>query len=188
MTVIVPFEDHYSNFLTKLTLIPFASTMSTPLNDLCPDATTVSVSTTLSSQSTVGAFVDTNPAGSSCGTSIDSPGVWYQTTGDGSNLLASTCSNETDFDTKISVFSGTCSSLQCVGGNDDATCSSGSGLQSTIGWQSLSGVDYFILVHGFGGKTMNETTIKQASVICKHLTTSQVELGRSLFMWDSHPQ
>jgi len=64
--------------------------------------------------------------------------------GTGERLYADTCSDQTDFDTKLSIFSGRCDELVCVNGNDDAC-----GLQSSISWDSELGEFYWILLHGF---------------------------------------
>jgi hypothetical protein len=59
----------------------------------------------------------------------------------------------TTWDSQISVYQGTCSSLTCVDGNDDY-CST----QSRVDWFAEIGVDYYILVHQYsatgGGFTL----------------------------------
>ena len=71
-------------------------------------------------------------------------GVWYWLEGDENYVIADTCSNETNFDTQISVFEGSsCEQLQCVVANDDFC-----GEQSTVSWRSRTGTNYYILVHG----------------------------------------
>lgn len=74
----------------------------------------------------------------------DAPGVWYsvQTTV-GTVLRASTCNPETDFDTQISIFRGSCGSLTCII-TDDNSC----GFQSSVAWSAASDITYFIFVHG----------------------------------------
>jgi len=71
-------------------------------------------------------------------------GRWYTITGTGQDFTANTCSSATNYDSMISVFEGTCSSLQCVISNDDSC-----GLQSSVTWSSESGKEYTILVHGY---------------------------------------
>ncbi|MEI2420613.1 hypothetical protein V6O07_10100, partial [Arthrospira platensis SPKY2] len=72
--------------------------------------------------------------------------MWYTFTGTGQEITADLCNSS--FDTKIWIFEGgDCSNLICVGGNDDFT---GCGLQSQITWESQAGVEYFIVVGGFG--------------------------------------
>jgi hypothetical protein len=66
-------------------------------------------------------------------------------------MTASLCA--TAWDSKISVFSGpNCSSLTCVGGNDDfgPSCSSSS---ASYTWNTSVGVNYYILVHGYSSSS-----------------------------------
>ena len=92
-----------------------------------------------------------------CGTSFTSPSIFYRVVGTGANMTASTCNDgnaatgSADYDSKISVF--TSCGFQCVAGNDDgAGCS---GFSSLVSWQSACGLEYTIIVHGFGGATGN---------------------------------
>jgi hypothetical protein len=78
------------------------------------------------------------------------PGVWYTIVGDGSLIfIASTC-NAANFDTKISVFSGKCDDLVCVGGIDDTD---GCGSTTEIGFDTTDGMVYSILIHGYDTQT-----------------------------------
>ncbi len=79
-----------------------------------------------------------------CGAPVDSPGVWYAVTGTGDLLTASVSSSS--FDTRLTVFEGSCAALSCVADADNP-----GGSQETISWCSTPGVTYFILVHGSGG-------------------------------------
>ena len=100
--------------------------------------------------STVGQTVDTSPE---CGTSITAPGVWYtftDTTGLVTDYTLSLCDGGTDYDSKITVYSGDCGALVCVVDNDD-TC----GLQSEVEFQGDGLTTYYILVHGFASGTGN---------------------------------
>lgn len=118
-------------------------------NDLCENAIEVDCGASVTG-STDNATIDTDVAGAMCGTTITSPGVWYAFTdssGLAGNITATLC-NGTDFDSKISVFSGDCNALVCIDGNDD-DC----GLQSTVEFGSDGMSTYYILVHGFGGST-----------------------------------
>jgi hypothetical protein len=74
--------------------------------------------------------------------------VWYSLVGTGTTLTASTCTGATTYDSKISVYCGTCTSLICIDGNDDAC-----GLQSSVTWCAQAGATYLVLVHGFGGQS-----------------------------------
>ena len=70
--------------------------------------------------------------------------------GTGSTMEASTCHASTEFDTILSVYAGRCFELVCVASNDDASCEASFGL-STVQWEALQGVTYFVLVHGYQG-------------------------------------
>jgi hypothetical protein len=91
-----------------------------------------------------------------CGTPTSASGIWYvydDTTGLVTDILLSTCSASTNYDTKISVYTGDCSTapLTCVAGNDDSpNCTN---FQSEVEFQSDGNTTYYILVHGFGGAT-----------------------------------
>lgn len=71
------------------------------------------------------------------------PGIWYRVVGTGASLRASTCDPDTDFDTLISVYRGTCDLLECVN-TDDNSC----GLQASVAWTALESETYYIYVHG----------------------------------------
>lgn len=136
----------------------------TPQNDLCTDAIPVALPS-----STAGSTDDATLDGvASCGTANTAPGVWYSVTGTGNTLNASTCGTA-NYDTKISVFCGDCSDsvgdLVCVAGNDDGTgCP---GFTSEIAWCSQPGVEYLILVHGFGAAVGDFTlTLSDDGVPC----------------------
>ncbi|MEE9295365.1 MAG: proprotein convertase P-domain-containing protein, partial [Phycisphaerae bacterium] len=119
-----------------------------PVNDLCEDAIPIKVpSFTLGS--TDGANID--DTFSSCGTAITSPGVWYSVMGTGTTITATTCTDFFGYDTKISVYCGSCDVPFCVTGNDDDCPDGANEFLSTVTWCSRSGEEYLILVHGFGG-------------------------------------
>ena len=127
-----------------------------PANDLCDNAEPIGCGDVLSG-TTINATDDT-AAAPDCDTTTSAPGVWYiyeDTSGLITDLLVSTCSGNTDYDTKISVYTGDCSSLPltCVAGNDDsANCTD---FQSEVEWQSDGNTTYYILVHGFNGAQGN---------------------------------
>lgn len=118
-------------------------------NDACAGATPVACGSSVTG-STVGASVDN--AGT-CVTTNTAPGVWYQVIGTGGIITATTCNAGTNYDTKLSVFTGSCAALTCVTGNDDDFSCSFSGLRSTASWSSTPGQIYYVLVHGFGSAT-----------------------------------
>ena len=122
-----------------------------PSNDDCSDAIAIGCGDSLMG-STKNAT--TNYATPVCGNvSATSPGVWY-VLDDNSNMpgdiTVSLCGSNTDFDTKLSVFSGDCTNLVCVDGNDDAC-----GDQSEVTFASDGNTVYYIHVHGYDGQTGN---------------------------------
>lgn len=84
------------------------------VNDLCTGALPLNCGQTISS-TTTGQGID---AVATCITTFGTaPGVWYTFTGDGQTTTISLCGSS--YDTKIGVFSGACTGLTCVTGNDD---------------------------------------------------------------------
>jgi len=124
------------------------SVFAQPANDLCAGAIPIQCNSTTAG-TTIGAAID-NDAGFCGSASITSPGVWYSFTGIDGETVLSTC-NMASYDTKISVFTDGCGTLTCVAGNDDgAGCS---GFTSIVTFDAVTGTDYLVLVHGFGGAT-----------------------------------
>lgn len=76
------------------------------------------------------------------------PGVWYKVQGTGGAITADTCSENTNFDTQISVFRGSCNGLECVNGNNDYC-----GKQSQVIWASEKDEFYYVYVHGTAEET-----------------------------------
>jgi Abnormal spindle-like microcephaly-assoc'd, ASPM-SPD-2-Hydin len=111
-----------------------------PPNDLCDNAILIGCGASVNGTTVLATFDNVG----TCGTSNTAPGVWYKTIGTGSPITVSTCT-AASYDTKLSVFSGTCAAKVCVGGNDDF-CS----LRSQVTFNSVAGTTYYILVHGFG--------------------------------------
>jgi hypothetical protein len=66
--------------------------------------------------------------------------------------LASTCNNNTRFDTQISIYKGACGRLECVAANDQQC---GNGDQSRVAFYAESGSQYYVLVHGDRTRTGN---------------------------------
>jgi hypothetical protein len=84
-----------------------------------------------------------------CGTGVQAAGVWYRITGSDQAITLSTCS-DFSYDTRLNVYSGACSGLQCVAGNDDGgDCDLG----STLTFAGDAGITYYILVQGYSGAT-----------------------------------
>lgn len=85
------------------------------------------------------------PSGGQFGLIGEANSVWYRVIGTGGTLEASTCNPETTFDTKIHIFEG-CGINTCIGGNDNFQSPERCSLTQ---WQTESGKEYYILVHGF---------------------------------------
>jgi hypothetical protein len=112
-----------------------------PSNDTCAGAVGPLAIPSTTAGSTEFAFFDDAPP---CNAALTTPNVWYSVVGTGTTITASLCSPATTYDTRISVYCGTCDDLTCVGGNDQFC-----GDQSQISWCSQAGATYYILVHGF---------------------------------------
>jgi hypothetical protein len=123
------------------------SAPAAPSNDLVCNATPIVCGQSIAGTTVNSTTTGTGEMGGFCGVSQTTGGVWYVVAGNGQNMTANLCA--TAWDSKISVFSGpNCSSLTCIGGNDDwgPVCSSSS---ASYGWYGAPGVNYYILVHGF---------------------------------------
>jgi len=130
-------------------------------NDTCGGALEVLCGQTISGSTTDATpeFVPT------CDDDASAPGVWYAFTGTGDFITVSTCSGNTNYDTRITVYEGDCDNLVCVTENDDDfVC--GINEQSTAAFQSSIGTPYFFYVHGFSDAEGDF----ELSIICETLT------------------
>ncbi len=129
-----------------------------PANDDCANAITVACGSATTGTTTAATNENTAVCGISGVTTQNTPGVWYKYTGDGSDVTVSTCSSTiTSGDSRIAVFSGSCGTLTCVGGNDDAGatgCSTNS-LASNVTFSTATGTDYYILVYAYSTSSLN---------------------------------
>eukprot|EP00727_Mastigamoeba_balamuthi_P002203 m51a1_g11980 putative C-tail anchored protein (993) ;mRNA; r:856815-860869 len=73
-------------------------------------------------------------------------GQWFAVTGTGNKMVATTCSEETDFDTMIDVYTACQDNFTCFAHNDDYE---GCGKKSRVIWQSFRRATYYVYVHGF---------------------------------------
>ena len=93
-----------------------------PVNDLCTDAITLDCG--LGPLSDLG--TNSGASGTStpfCGMNPGTHAVWYSVMGNGGDIQVDTCSTNTNFDTRINVYTGDCAAqatMGCVGNNDDA--------------------------------------------------------------------
>jgi hypothetical protein len=94
--------------------------------------------------STMDASLDTVPL---CYLDSRGPGVWYTFDGAGETVTFYTCSEFTDFDTQITIFSGDdCGNLECIDSRDD-NC----GTHTWLTYLCEEGNTYYILVSGKPG-------------------------------------
>ena len=106
---------------------------------------------------TVGATVD-DVNGGYCGVQITTPGIWWYIMGTGKKIRASSCDTQgrTQIKVKISVFTGSCSNLRCVGGGSEpdyectvlTTAANGDWNTSSTAFDfdTFAGQTYYILV------------------------------------------
>ncbi|MEM7086233.1 MAG: proprotein convertase P-domain-containing protein, partial [Bacteroidota bacterium] len=138
------FGSNNGNFSMEVTCV------DPPPNDECAGALDITCGETVVGETDTASFDATAPV---CVTGITAPGVWYTFTDDTglvTDYTLSMCDGGTDYDSKITVYSGDCGALACVVDNDD-TC----GLQSEVTWQGDGSTTYYILVHGFAANTGN---------------------------------
>ena len=120
-----------------------------PPNDQCASARPIACGQTLPG-TTIGADAVGDPTGS-CTETVDGAGVFYSLVGTGQTIVVSTCNPGTNYDSKLFVYTGTCGSYVCVGGNDDGLgCNSTS---SKVTFASVAGTRYLIFVSGYAGAT-----------------------------------
>jgi uncharacterized repeat protein (TIGR01451 family) len=94
---------------------------------------------------------DSNLGGALC-SGFNSPGIWYMYMPTfNSTVTVSTTNANTDFDTYLGVFQGSCDDLTCVGQNDDG----GGSLTSLFTFDAVVGEIYFIRVSGFASMMGN---------------------------------
>ncbi len=72
-----------------------------------------------------------------------SAGLWYLVVGTGSMMRAHACLDMTCYDAMMSVYSGTCESLNCVGTNAEGTMQG----SNTITWATEPLVNYYIRLY-----------------------------------------
>ncbi|MFI5149260.1 MAG: T9SS type A sorting domain-containing protein [Bacteroidia bacterium] len=117
-----------------------------PANDFCSGAIPVTCGNTYVGSTATATTI--NDPTAFCGTTPGAAGVFYSFAGNGQYVTASLCGSS--YNTKINIYSGTCGSLACIDGNDDAC-----GLQSDIAFPTGVGTTYYILVNGSGAATGN---------------------------------
>ncbi|MCA1800219.1 MAG: hypothetical protein LC650_02905, partial [Actinobacteria bacterium] len=138
-----------------------------PSNDLPCDAITVECGSVVDG-SNEGATPDAR-----CASDNERLGVWYTLELDTEQIVSlETCLGQTNFDTDLSVFTGSCDDLTCFDGFDgdghidgDSECEVQSWAAGGDGaiFTAPAGT-YYIMVHGFGATTSGDFTL---SVSCE---------------------
>lgn len=77
-----------------------------------------------------------------CGENLQAPSAWYTVLGTGGNLTVSTCNSDFDVETRLTIFEGSCESLECTASVKDDSCWP----STSVTFSSVSGVQYYILV------------------------------------------
>ena len=97
-------------------------------------------------------------------------GLWYTFTGNGDDVTLSTCAGSS-YDTKLSVFSGTCLTPVCVGGSDDAPGCPGNTSRVVI--PTIAGTSYLVFVHGYNDAQGTFTLSMTCSAPCGPLENDE---------------
>jgi hypothetical protein len=129
----------------------FTTLAAPPANDDCSNAITIACASTPVTGSTNLSTVDAEY--SDCGATGNNTterGVWYKIVGDDNQYTITTCDAAPGYDTRLTVYSGSCGAFACVTANDDMTpsCTLGS-FRSRVQFNANSGMDYYVFVHGY---------------------------------------
>jgi hypothetical protein len=174
---------------------PYTFITGSFVNDGCLGALPITCGGAPYSGSTVGAAVDFAD-----GSALDCVstgfgthnGVWFVYTGDNQEVSITLCNAGTDFDTQISVYSGSCNALSCVAANDDlgVACTTGPGtpnFKSAVTFNAYTGTNYYVFVAGFSEldegvfqMDMSCTTLclpVPGNDLCSNATTLPVSFG-----------
>ncbi len=135
--------------LQRTTSPEVGAVLGTLRNDECQNAELVAIPSDTGG-STLGAVWDDV---GDCDWPNTAPGVWYKVTGTGTTLTATTCHQETNYDTKISVYCGDCANPACVIGEDDDNACTYSIYRTTVSWCAEARREYMIHVHGWDIET-----------------------------------
>jgi hypothetical protein len=148
----------------------FTTTPPPPANDDCANAIPVTCAGTPVSGTTVNSTLDFNYVNAGAGgTNTTERGVWYSLAGDDQAYTINTCS-ATTYDSRISVYSGTCGALVPIVGNDDNSGCTSATLSSEVTFNAFAGTTYYILVHGYQfGTALSNTGAFDMNISCSPL-------------------
>lgn len=111
------------------------------------------------------------------GETTNSNGIWYSYTPSSNGTLTITSNLATNVaplsdDTRVSIFSGTCAALVCVGGNDDI---SGTNYLSTLTVNVAAGTTYYIEWDDRWSDAGFDWTLTFTAVACSPITPTTVQ-------------
>jgi len=137
--------------------------MAQPPNDACADAIPLTPGDVVTAMTGAATSVDFP---GSCAGFTSGNGVWYSVTPGTGPASFSLC--DSDFDTFLNLYSGSCGALTCVSGNDDSFAVCGNS-RSYIEANLVEGTQYYLLASGFSnvaGTIVLESTFTEAPVAC----------------------
>ena len=117
-----------------------------PANDACANAIVVNTYPYTSA-----VINNTDATDDYTTTACDGPykNVWWKVSGVCGIMSAKTCTGNTNFDTEMAVFSGTCGAFTQITCNDDGGPASCTLNQSSVSWTATQGTDYYISVGSY---------------------------------------
>jgi len=103
-------------------------------------------------------------------------GVWHKFVGTGTTMKFSACNNGTDFDARLSLFTGSCGELSCVA-HTESVCGENDDILTT----THIGTDYYLFVHGSDSVSIGNyhLTIEEAQINDSCAMASPLELTGS---------
>ena len=141
--LVMGFGTSTGTFELELTqLIPPDDDLTGGSNEDCETATPVDIDGPPIAGDTTGTEMEVGLE--TCGTNLGAGGLWFSWQGTGGPLLVGVAAQ---YDSKLSVYSGSCFNLDCVDGNDDNF--DYAEYNSAVEIDSVAGVTYYALVHGF---------------------------------------
>lgn len=148
----------------------FTTTPPPPANDDCANAITINCASSPVIGTTVNSTLDANyvAAGPNLGSNTTERGVWYRIVGDDQEYTITNCQTPSPFfDSRITVFEGTCAGLVPLVGNDDWSGCSSYVLSSRVVFSAFAGTDYYVYVHGYQfGTSLSATGPFQLTITC----------------------
>ncbi|MDR6966982.1 hypothetical protein J2X31_000982 [Flavobacterium arsenatis] len=145
-----PNVNYYNVDFTPATLVVEGATNGSCANAIQLDLSNPAVTSKVGS--TVGAVVGTDYLNcAALGSQTTERGAWYRFMGNNQQITFLTCHPTIGFDSRLSVYSGGCSNFTCVAVNDDAApaCVGANQFSSKVTFNALTGVEYYVFVHGY---------------------------------------